>query len=189
MTKEQPSRKSVDAPLVKQAQRELPYATVAYTELMRRYETRLHRYCTRFLGDAAEAEDACQEVFLRVFHTLGGFEGRSAFRTWLFSIAHNICATRYQQRARQREVMDEYGDYARLSQSAPAEERSDLNALLDQLPEADREILSLRLVAGLSLDEIAQVVGMKLSATKMRLYRAVEKVSELNRKENDHPPV
>ena len=168
-----------DDELVRDAQRELPYVTSAYTELMKRYEQPLIRYCRRNLGDASEAEDAWQDVMLSVFHHLPSFESRSSFKTWLFRVAHNQCLTRHRRSARERVVLDEYAVSVELDRVGSEESRPDPQHLLNQLGEEDRTILLLRYETGLSLQEIADTLGIGLSATKMRLYRAAERMAKL----------
>src|SRR5262249_61935726 len=55
------------------------------------YEAELHAYCYRMLGSLADADDALQEALLGAFRGLGGFEGKSSLRTWLYRIATNAC--------------------------------------------------------------------------------------------------
>jgi RNA polymerase sigma-70 factor (ECF subfamily) len=146
---------------------------------MGRYEQPLIRYCSRFLGDTDDAEDVCQDVMLRVFHHLPGFEARSSFKTWLFRLAHNQCVTRYRRRLREREVLEEYATSQELAHAGSDQSKPDLNALLNRLGEEDRTILLLRYEAGLSFQEVADALELGLSATKMRIYRAAERMAKL----------
>src|SRR6266571_337656 len=59
----------------------------AYDELVRGYSTSIFHVAYRMLGDAAEASDVVQEIFLKVFHNIGGFKGEAALKTWIFKIA------------------------------------------------------------------------------------------------------
>jgi RNA polymerase sigma factor (sigma-70 family) len=85
---------------------QLPYIATAFEEILGRYEAVVLRSCHRFLGNASEAEEACQDVFLRVFPKINQFEGRSSFRTWLYRIAFNVCLSRQKklQKRYQHEV-------------------------------------------------------------------------------------
>ena len=88
-----------DAGLVAQARRELPYGTRAFEALLRRHEAFAAGTCRRYLGSPAEAEDAAQDVYVRVWRALPRFEGRSSFRSWLFSVVRNVCLTRLRRRS------------------------------------------------------------------------------------------
>ncbi|NIO39651.1 MAG: sigma-70 family RNA polymerase sigma factor, partial [Burkholderiales bacterium] len=147
-----------DADLVKRAQGELPYVTDALELLLLRYNSLLYRTCRRILGNDTDAEDATQETMIKVFHHLKGFEGRSSFKTWFFRIAHNVCYTRYQQRVQQERTLADYGHAAGLTteQNMAA---LDVDRLLARLSALDREVLTLRFVADLNIEEIADVLG------------------------------
>ncbi|MDH3671369.1 MAG: sigma-70 family RNA polymerase sigma factor [Gammaproteobacteria bacterium] len=164
-----------DGTLVKRAQRELPYATEAFERLMQRYNVVIYRTCRRLLADHSDAEDATQEIMLRVFHGLAGFEARAKFKTWLFRIVYNVCHTRWQHRARETEFLRAYEQVVATQVSDDAN-RFEVDHLLQQLSDIEREIVTLRFIAGLSLREIADILDVTLSAAKMRLYRAIEKL-------------
>ena len=96
-----------DTQLVKVCQAELPHVMDAFEELVRRYESLVFHSCRHSLGNTADAEEVSQDIFLRIFHALPRFEGRSSFRTWLFRIVHNCCMTKRSklvERAKQKEA-------------------------------------------------------------------------------------
>ncbi len=177
-----PGHEQSDDQLVARARRELPYNTRAFEILARRYEPKVFEACVRYLGSDQDAQEVSQDVFMRVFHGLRRFEGRSTFRTWLYRIVRNECATRYRKRKLRRERMDAVR--VRLSaeepRSVPALEielgwTGPVGTALERLSEQDREVLILRHVGELALQEIADTLDVGLSATKMRLYRAEER--------------
>ncbi|MGYP000288847811 len=147
---------------------------------MRRYQRTLFNVCVRYLGNERDADDVCQEVMLKVLHGLKQFEGKAKFKTWLYSITYNECITQYRKDKRKRRLMDalsldpqEEGE----EQEASTSERSEgLSRLLAHVNPIDREILVLRFVAELEFQEIADIMHMGLSATKMRYKRALEKL-------------
>ncbi len=171
-----------DAELVARAQKELPYGMRAYEELVRRHEGTLYAVCLRLVGNRQDAEDVSQDVMLKVYTHIGKFEGRSSFKTWLLRIATNSCTDRLKQKA----VADRYAQVLRDEPLAYSEQVHDDNRALELLkwmsPD-DRQILTLRFVADLSLQEIADASDLSLSATKMRLYRATEKLRNIAEKD------
>lgn len=168
-----------DDNLVAVCHKELPYVTDAYERLVRRYEPVVFRTCSRYLKNDQEAEEASQDVFMRVFFNIAKFQGRSSFKTWLFRLTANICATRYNslrlRQTRLRDYATEISENDGIGE--PAADPFDLNdgpmtLALDALNIRDREILILRHVSDLSFEEISSTLEIGLSAAKMRLYRA-----------------
>ena len=88
------------------ARLELFHVTRAYEELMRRYQRTLFNVCARYLGNDRDADDVCQEVMLKVLYGLKNFEGKSKFKTWLYSITYNECITQYRKERRKRRLLD-----------------------------------------------------------------------------------
>tara|TARA_R110000796_G_scaffold31633_10_gene83740 strand:+ start:8916 stop:9500 length:585 start_codon:yes stop_codon:yes gene_type:complete len=168
-----------DEDLVNAAKVELLHTTIAYEELMRRYQRTLFNVCARYLGNERDADDVCQEVMLKVLHGLKQFEGKAKFKTWLYSITYNECITQYRKEKRKRRLLDALSldDQDEAIEPEPiAGEAPGLNALLSHVNPIDREILVLRFVAELEFQEIADIMRMGLSATKMRYKRALEKL-------------
>ena len=169
-----------DGALCAQAATELPYVTTAFESLVRRHQSNLSRFCRRMLRDPDRAEDATQETLIRVYHALADFEGRADFRTWLFTIARNVCLTRIKRAAVESEARENYvrEQEAACNIDVSTTEAPDIDALLASMSVEDREILALRFIAGLSLQEIADGQALTLSAAKMRLYRAIDQLRE-----------
>jgi RNA polymerase sigma-70 factor (ECF subfamily) len=147
------------------------------------------------LGNEADAEEVTQDAFMKVFHGIEKFEGKSTFRTWLFRIVNNECASRYRRRKRREEGRRAYlvDDDRRRSTEPPEVEGGGLGgpigAAMATLTESDREVLLLRHLADLPIQEIADAVGIGLSAAKMRLYRAEERLREAYGRLSGRPDV
>ena len=171
-----------DDVLVASCKAELPYVTTAFEKLVRRYEPVVFRTCIRYLKSETDAEEATQDVFLRLFFNIDRFGGRASFRTWLFRIVTNICASKYRSIRRVKEQQQAYFEHLELSgQEVKTLDNLELAdgpvmSALDTLSAKDREILILRHVSELSFLEISEVLELKLSASKMRLYRAEQRL-------------
>ena len=186
MTQTQPAlarynpRELSDEELVERARVELFHVTRAYEELMRRYQRTLFNVCARYLNNERDADDVCQEVMLKVLYGLKNFEGKSKFKTWLYSITYNECITQYRKDRRKRRLSDalalEPNDEASEESNPKAEDQGGLDRWLVQVNPIDREILVLRFVAELEFQEIADIMNMGLSATKMRYKRALDRL-------------
>ena len=170
--------------------------TDAFEELVRRYQSTVLRTCQRYLGNHEDAEEVCQDAFLRVFHGLSRFKGESKFRTWLFRLVTNACTDRYRRqqtlRARQVEYLPETMEPRARDAQVAEEEFGTLDGpvgrALARLKDAEREVLVLRHVAGLSIGELAGAIGLGESAAKMRLYRAEDRLREVYQSGHREPP-
>jgi RNA polymerase sigma-70 factor (ECF subfamily) len=175
-----------DATLVR---RVLDGDTAAFTILVDRHAAACTRFAIRMLGNREDAEDAVQESFLRAYRSLARYEERQAFRTWLFQILVNRCRTAAVRRQR-RQRMFLVDDTAVASASVrPAAESTELRAALqraiDALDPVQREAFLLKHVELLSYDEMAAATGAGVSALKMRVKRACERMQWLLREVSD----
>jgi len=153
----------------------------AFARLVAMHEGMVFNLAARLLGDGEEARDAAQEVFLKVYRTLPGFEGRSSLKTWIYRIVVNQCHNRrrfWHRRRRDRE--EALDDRVEARVAGPFEEtlrheraRRVQTALLD-LRFEQRTVLVLREVEGLSCEEIATSLGVPEGTVKSRLSRARE---------------
>ena len=175
-------RELSDEELVARAHQELFHITRAYEELMRRYQRTLFNVCARYLGNDRDADDVCQEVMLKVLYGLKNFEGKSKFKTWLYSITYNECITQYRKERRKRRLIDalslEPQEEASEEKTPKVEDKGGLDRWLVHVNPIDREILILRFVAELEFQEIADIMHMGLSATKMRYKCALDRMRE-----------
>ena len=160
----------------------------AFARLVSLHEGMVFNLAARLVGDAEEARDVAQEVFLQVYRRLGRFEGRSSLKTWIYRIVVNHCHNRrrfWQRRGRDKqEVLDERfaasdegrGGWAVSPYEATRRrERADrVQSALLALSFEQRSVLVLREVEGLSCEEVAATLGIPDGTVKSRLSRARE---------------
>jgi len=155
----------------------------AFTALVDRHSAACLRFAARMLGDAADAEDAVQETFVRAFRSLHRYEPRETFRAWVFAILVNRCRTAAFRRGRRRRrfVQDDVAmDAASVEPDAlSSEARLELALALDALAPEQREAFLLKHVEQLSYEEMAASTGVGISALKMRVKRACERLQTL----------
>ncbi|MDY0249689.1 MAG: RNA polymerase sigma factor SigX [Pseudomonas sp.] len=170
-----------DEELVEHAKNELFHVTRAYEELMRRYQRTLYSVCARYLGNERDADDVSQEIMLKVLYGLKKFEGKSKFKTWLYSITYNECTTQYRKDRRKRRLFDALS-LNPLDEEVELEpiaaKNNDLDRWLVGVNPIDREIIILRFVAELEFQDIASIMHLGLSATKMRYKRSIDRLRE-----------
>jgi RNA polymerase sigma-70 factor, ECF subfamily len=164
----------------------------AFSRLVALHERMVFSLALRLLGDAEEARDLSQEVFLQVYRHLSRFEGRSSLKTWIYRIVVNQGRNRqrwWRRRRKERSCPLEdltAADEARMSASVAGGEDSPFDQVsrgerarrvqqaLLELPFHQRTILVLREVEGLSCDAIAATLGLPEGTVKSRLSRARE---------------
>jgi RNA polymerase sigma-70 factor, ECF subfamily len=155
----------------------------AFTELVDRHAPASLRYATRMLGDRADAEDAAQEAFLRAHRALASYDTSLPFRTWLFTILINRCRTSMSRRARRDRWIVGGTDMSESSSVAPdgdsLETRDEIEWAVAALPAEQREAFLLHHVEDLGYEEMARVTGAGVSALKMRVKRASERLRVL----------
>jgi RNA polymerase sigma factor (sigma-70 family) len=139
----------------------------AFGRLYWRHAARVKALARRLLGPA-EAEDGTQEVFVRAWRRLDQFRGDSAFGTWLFRLAANVLL-RELERSRRR--MTEDISLETLAADPESSGDPDLERALAALPVGVREVVVLHDMESYTHDEIGRLLGIGLSASKMRLHR------------------
>lgn len=163
--------------------RDAPEAdTRAFDALVRRHQAAVRANC-RSLTRSDDSDDLAQEVFVKVFYGLARFEGRASFRTWLYRIKANHCMN-FVQRVRapaKRHVDLEGASEADLAVDPKArrllerdDDRERIAAVLESIGETLRVPLVLRDMDGMAYQEIADLLGIGLSAVKMRIKRGRE---------------
>lgn len=173
-----------DEAIVAMCQRELPSDVTAFRELLRRYEPMVFSTCQRMIGNAVDAEEVAQDALLQVFHKIQKFEGRSTFKTWLYTIVMNYCKNRLSKIIRKREGSEAYEQHSKVTkkdttEDPTAEASAAVQEAINKLNAQEREVIVMKFMTGLSLQEIADVLELGLSATKMRVYRAMESFKEV----------
>jgi RNA polymerase sigma-70 factor (ECF subfamily) len=161
----------------------------AFQSLVEQHSRDVFRLAFRITRNEMDAEDAVQETFLKAYQKLGGFDGRSSFGTWLYRITANTSIDVLRRRRREEGRSDSLDDEAaapsrRLATENPSPDRllfstevqSRLRIALDELTEMERAAFAMRHFENFPLAEISQILGLKESATKQAVFRAVKKV-------------
>jgi RNA polymerase sigma-70 factor (ECF subfamily) len=164
----------------------------AFRAIMQRYNQRLYRIARSILRNDAEAEDAVQEGYLRAFTHLDGFRGESSLSTWLSRIIMNEALGRLRARRPTVELTAETQESAAQIIPFPNASASDdpektmaqreLLRLVEQatnaLPEDFRIVFVTRVIEGMSVEDTAELIGIKPETVKTRLHRARKLVRE-----------
>lgn len=162
--------------------------TALYELLMRRHNQRVYRVARAILRDDGEAEDVMQDAYVRAYQSLGSFEGRAKFSTWLTRIAVHEALARVRRRSRFSSIDTSDLSHGDLMNSAISSDRSpeqksydrELSGVIEKavlsLPDEYRLVFMLRDVEGMSTEETAQCLNLTQENVKVRLFRAHAKL-------------
>ena len=161
----------------------------AFTEIYKRFETMVYNLALRLTGDAADAADCTQETFVRVYRHLEGFKGKSSLQTWVYRIALNHCRSHGRRQSVRRRLFGQTDEHllARVADRAASPEEvaieSDMaQTIVNLLPRVRplyREAVVLRDMQGLSYEEIADILGVRIGTVRSRIARGRERIRNL----------
>ncbi len=158
----------------------------AFARLMQDNEKRVYNLTLRMTGNPEDAMDLAQEAFLNAWRGLKFFKGDSAFSTWLYRLANNVCLDHLRKQSRRRDInaplpvdpeddrLPEVPDerYRPDRQLERQEARRAIQDGLAQLTDEHRQVLVMREINGLSYQEIGDVLGLEAGTVKSRIARA-----------------
>ena len=142
----------------------------AFHILYTKYHNKIYRYCLRMLGDEAQAKDAFQETFIRVYENRDKFQGKN-FSAWLFTIARHTCLNVLRAK-RPHDTFDETFHAKEENKPVDVGLKKQIEQAVTMLPEDLREAFVLREYNEYSYKEIAEILDIELSLAKVRVYRA-----------------
>jgi RNA polymerase sigma-70 factor (ECF subfamily) len=159
----------------------------AFEEIVARYESKVFNLAMRFTRNQEDAEEVLQDVFTTIYKKLAGFEGKSAFSSWLYRIIVNAAFMKLRKRKQHTTVSIEdlapaVKQYC-IDREGMSESRSDtltinkelrdrVQGAIDRLPEQYRAVFVLRDVDGLSNQEVSEILDLSIPAVKSRLHRS-----------------
>ncbi len=155
--------------------------------LYRRYSTKIYSRCISLLKDEGLAQDAMQEIFMKLFLNLSKFGERAKFSTWVYSITYNYCIDIIRKKKKQKaifsdemerveDVAEDVPDYALLEM-----EVGRLKFVLDKIPVGDKAVLLMKYQDDMQIKDMALALSKTESAIKMKIKRAKEKALKVYR--------
>jgi len=165
----------------------------AFDEIIFKYQDKLYNLCRHMLGNAHDAEDAAQDVFLKAYQNLNRFKPEASLLTWLYRIAINTCID-YRRKPFFESLFknSKEGDVFVIDQpsDSPSPEKlyeskeigNAIQFALGRLSEKLRTVIVLKEIEGLSYEEISEVLDVSIGTVKSRISRAREELKELLKK-------
>jgi RNA polymerase sigma-70 factor (ECF subfamily) len=180
-------RTSEEADLVRRVQAR---DEIAFREIVERYQNKVFSIIYGILRNHNDAEDIAQQVFAKIYFSIGNFDFRSSLLTWIYKITVNECYD-YLRKKRVRKLVYESDfseeDSLLMENSEPAsdhkpavdttlERRDYLMKLLSKVSEEDRMLILLKEVEGHSVEELAEMTGLNENTIKVKLFRTRQKL-------------
>ena len=154
---------------------------LAWDAIVQQYRRKVFNVAYKFVGRHEEAEDLTQDIFIKIFKSLGTFDRRANFQTWLISVSRNLCIDHYRSVRQERQAIDHQIDPNELSPVAhepgpiAAIEQQDrvvlLREALAELPESLRKAVLMRDIEELTYQEIADRLHLPEGTVKSRINR------------------
>jgi len=154
---------------------------LAWEALVRRFQARVYAVACSYMRNAEEARDVAQEIFVRVYERVESFHGDRAFLPWILRLSRNVCIDalrRQKARPRATDLLSE--ETVQVASEGPTPEettasrsaRDLLYRAMDRMSDSDREILMLKEIQGLKVEEIANLLKIPIGTVKSRCNRA-----------------
>jgi len=147
----------------------------AFDALVARWSTPLWRYARNLTGNDAAADDATQDIWIKVLRSIVKLRDGARLRPWLFGIAHRVMMDRLREQYARPETTDLNDDLPALDDDEALHHELELAAMLDALaglPLVENEVLTLFYLRELSLEQVAQALDIPPGTVKSRLHRA-----------------
>lgn len=163
----------------------------AFNEIVSRYKGKIFNYLLRMTGNAEDAEDLTQEVFVRMYTNIHAFRAESSLSTWLFRIAGNLCVDAFRRSKKERGLVSSLDAPMRMDEDGATATRdvpdmslapeslvgrkelgAQIEAALAKLPTKLRSAVVLHDIEGLAYEEIAAVEKIPLGTVKSRIFNA-----------------
>ncbi|HUX08593.1 MAG TPA: sigma-70 family RNA polymerase sigma factor [Acidobacteriota bacterium] len=152
----------------------------AFEDLYKQYGRKLYGLCLRMSGNEADAEELMQEVFVILLSKIKSFRGDARFSTWLYRITVNTCISHLRKKKiKQVSLEDEPETSGALSvEPAPMAQHETLKHGIAGLPAGYRAAVIMHDVQGLNHNEIAEIMGISVGASKSQLFKARRKLRD-----------
>lgn len=164
---------------------------LAWEALVRRLQSRVYGLAYHYMRNSEEARDVAQDIFIRIYQRLHTFEGGEIFLPWMLCLARNVCIDALRRRkARPAATGGTIDETVEIAASSPTPEESSsalssrrlLYRALDKMSESDREILLLKEIQGLKVEEVSNLLGIPTGTVKSRCNRArIELAAKIRR--------
>lgn len=146
----------------------------AFAVIIRTFERQIYTYCYYMLKNREEAEDALQEIFIKLYRSIQKYEHQVSFSSWLYKIAYYHCMDMFRKKSRQKKTLSLQKEIQELAHQHLKENISEVEQLLMSLKVEEKHLVLLRAVEQYSFEEIGQIMECK-PATLRKKYERIRK--------------
>ena len=159
----------------------------AFELLLEQFKDRVFRLAFSMMHNETQAEDVAQDVFVKIWKALPGYHGSASLSTWIYTITRNTCLTELKKRSTRPTVSLHEPEMEAVADTIPALQATDadagaemdVEALLAELPEKYRRVISLFYLEQKAYDEVAAMLGIPLGTVKTLLFRAKKELLKI----------
>ena len=152
----------------------------AFDELVKKHYSTTHNLLIRLSGNSMDADDLCQETFIRVYRSLRKFKAQSQFSTWLYRIATNV-ANSHHRKEKVRQLLSFGNDPETMAVDEPTEPREldpEMWDAIHNLPQKQKMVLTLRIFQELPFKVVASILNMSENSAKVNYHHAIQRLKE-----------
>ena len=152
----------------------------AFEELVKKHYSTTYNLLIRLSGNSMDADDLCQETFIRAYRSLRKFKAQSQFSTWLYRIAVNV-ANGHHRKEKVRQLLSFGNDPETMAVDEPTEPREldpEMWDAIHNLPQKQKMVLTLRIFQELSFKVVASILNMSENSAKVNYHHAIQQLKE-----------
>jgi RNA polymerase sigma-70 factor (ECF subfamily) len=144
----------------------------AFSFLVEKYQKMVYTLALKLMKKPEEAEEMAQDTFIKAFHKIDSYEGKSKFSTWLYSITYNACISELRKRRIEFKSLDDQRMHDYYRENRKEDQEKYLALAMEKLPEDDQVLVTLYYYENQSMDEISVITGLTVSNIKVKIHRA-----------------
>ena len=152
----------------------------AFDELVKKHYSTTHNLLIRLSGNRMDADDLCQETFIRVYRSLRKFKAQSQFSTWLYRIAVNVANSHF-RKEKVRQLLSFGNDPETMAVDEPTEPREldpEMWDAIHNLPQKQKMVLTLRIFQELPFKVVASILNISENSAKVNYHHAIQRLKE-----------
>jgi RNA polymerase sigma factor (sigma-70 family) len=159
----------------------------AYRTIIQAYERKIYTYCYYILRSHEEAEDAVQDIFVKVYQELRRYEKRVSFSAWLYKVAYHHCLDQVRKRKRRNRLLSLYKEQQPKAYYNPNDEEPLQKLFMDDLTAEESNLLILKVVEQYSFEEMGQIMDCNSATLRKKFERLRKKLVRQRMNEGGSP--
>ncbi|AIQ72368.1 MULTISPECIES: RNA polymerase sigma factor [Paenibacillus] len=159
----------------------------AYRTIIQAYERKIYTYCYYILRSHEEAEDAVQDIFVKVYQELRRYEKRVSFSAWLYKVAYHHCLDQVRKRKRRKRLLSLYKEQQPKAYYNPNDEEPLQKLFMDDLTAEESNLLILKVVEQYSFEEMGQIMDCNSATLRKKFERLRKKLVRQRMNEGGSP--